>query len=91
MFWNTDLASMIFVLAGFLLVNAFLLMLIKFFYGKKPSKYGGENQKPRRRSSVLTFFFLLLLVLIDAIFIIYMTPALRGFIEDEFDFVARLI
>ncbi len=91
MFWDTDLASMIFKLIAFLLINAFLLMLIKFFYGKKPSEQSGENIKPRRRSVVLSMVFILLLIVLDAVFIIYMIPALRGLIEDEFDFVARLI
>lgn len=91
MFWDTDLASMIFKLIAFLLINAFLLMLIKFFYGKKPSEQGEENKKPRRRSVVLSMVFILLLIILDAVFIIYMIPALRGLIEDEFDFVARLI
>ena len=35
--------------------------------------------------------FILLLIVLDTVFIIYMMPALSGFIEDEFDFVARLI
>lgn len=34
---------------------------------------------------------ILLLIVLDAVFIIYMIPALRVLIEDEFDFVARLI
>lgn len=91
MFGDTELDSILFLLIGFLLVNAILLMIIKYFYGKKPSKYGGENPKQGRRNIALTMTLILLLVLFDVIFIIYMIPALRGFVEDKLDFVARLI
>ena len=91
MFGDTELDSILFLLTGFLLVNAIFLMIIKFFFSKKPSKYGDENNKPGRRSLVMSMIFILLLVLFDVIFIIYMIPALRGFIEDKLDFITRLI
>ena len=90
MLMDNELTSMLIMIVGVLLINAFLLMLIKLLYGQKPSKYGGDNEKKGRRKIALSMIFILLLVLLDVFFILYMIPGIRYLLEDKLYFFTSL-
>lgn len=86
-----EVVFIVVVFVIYLLVNCVFLALGKYFWSRKPTKNGQQDESTTRRSAVLAIFFYLAVIAFDVVVIVWLFTtgsSHLSFITDFYDSVA---